>query len=140
MKIAVCVKRVPDMEARFRIAGDGTSVDQAGLKFDFSDFDAYAVEVALQLKEKAGRGEIVAISLGPDVVQETLRKAMSLGVDRAVQLKSDTVPFDGFAIARALAAELKVADTSSSCSGRCPSTRRTASWAPWWRSSLIFHS
>jgi len=107
MKIAVCVKRVPDMEARFKIAGDGTSVDQTGLKFDLSDFDAYAAEVALQLKEKAGKGEIVAISLGPDVVQETLRKAMSLGIDRAVQLKSDTVPFDGFAIARALAAELK---------------------------------
>ena len=106
MKIAVCIKRVPDMEARFRIAGNGASVDEAGLKYDMGDFDGYAVEVALQLTEKQG-GEVVAISVGPDVVQETLRKALSMGVARAVQLKTDAIPFDGFAIARALAAELK---------------------------------
>lgn len=106
MKIAVCIKRVPDMEARFRIAGDGVSVDEAGLKYDMGDFDGYAVEVALQLTEKQG-GEVVAISVGPDVVQETLRKALSMGVARAVQLKTDAIPFDGFAIASALAAELK---------------------------------
>ncbi len=106
MKVAVCIKRVPDMEARFRIAGDGASVDEAGLKYDMGDFDGYAVEVALQLTEKQG-GEVVAISVGPDVVQETLRKALSMGVARAVQLKTDAIPFDGFAIASALAAELK---------------------------------
>jgi electron transfer flavoprotein beta subunit len=107
MKIAVCIKRVPDMEARFKIGADGASVDETGLKFDMSDFDGYAVEVALQLNEKGGGGEVTVISLGPDVVQETLRKAMSMGADRAVQLKADKVPFDGLAIARALAAELK---------------------------------
>ncbi len=108
MKIAVCIKRVPDMEARFKIGADGASVDEAGLKFDMSDFDGYAVEVALQLNEKSGGGETTVISLGPDVVQETLRKAMSMGADRAVHLKADKIPFDSFAIARALAAELKV--------------------------------
>ena len=106
MKIAVCIKRVPDMEARFRVASNGTSVDEAGLKFDMGDFDGYAVEVALQLTEKQG-GEVVALCVGPDAVQETLRKALSMGVARAVQLKADSVPFDGFAIARALSAELK---------------------------------
>ena len=106
MKIAVCIKRVADMETRFRIAANGTAVDEAGVKFDMGDFDGYAVEVALQLTEKQG-GEVVAICVGPDAVQETLRKALSMGVARAVQLKSETVPFDGLAVAHALAAELK---------------------------------
>ena len=106
MKVAVCIKRVPDMEGRFKIAGNGAAVDETGIKFDISDFDAYAVEEALKLTEQAGQGEVVAISLGPDVVQETLRKALSLGVARAVQLKSDTIPFDSLSIARALATEL----------------------------------
>ena len=47
MKIAVCIKRVPDMDGRFTIAADGKSLDQSGLKFDIADFDGYAVEVAL---------------------------------------------------------------------------------------------
>lgn len=107
MKIAVCIKRVPDMDVRFRIAASGRAVDETGLKFDISDFDGYAVEAALQIKEKLNAGEVVVISLGPDVVQETLRKAMSMGADRAVQLKHDGVPVDSFAVASALAAELK---------------------------------
>jgi electron transfer flavoprotein beta subunit len=107
MKIAVCIKRVPDMEGRFKIAGSGRAIDESGVKFDMSDFDSYAVEAALQMTEKLGQGEVVVISLGPDVVQETLRKALSMGAARAVQLKTDAVPFDGLAIARALAAELQ---------------------------------
>lgn len=95
------------MESRFRIAANGTSVDETGLKFDMSDFDGYALEVALQLTERAGTGEVVVISLGPDSSQETLRKALSMGAARAIHLKTDIVPFDPFAIAPALAAELK---------------------------------
>ena len=67
MKIAVLIKRVPDMESKFRVGADGVSVDATGLKYDFSDFDGYAVEAALQLNEKQGPGETVVISLGPDV-------------------------------------------------------------------------
>ncbi len=107
MKIAVCIKRVPDMEARFKVGADGKSVDEAGLKFDISDFDAYAVEAGLLLTEKVGTGEVVVISVGPDNVQETLRKALSMGAARAVQLQADRVPADGTAVASALAAELK---------------------------------
>ena len=105
MKIAVCIKRVPDMEGRFRIAADGKSVDESGVKFDMSDFDGYAVEAALQITEKQG-GEVVVLAVGPDAVQETLRKALSMGAARAVQLRADAVPPDGLAVARALAAEL----------------------------------
>src|SRR3954469_19200160 len=107
MKIAVCLKRTPDSESRFRIAGSATSVDEAGLKFDIDDFASYAVEVALQLNEKQGPGEVVAVAVGPDSAQETLRKAMSMGADRAIHLKCDATPFDGLAVAKALAAELK---------------------------------
>lgn len=107
MKIAVCIKRTPDSESRFKIAGSSTAIDETGLKFDIDDFASYAVEVALQLNEKQGPGETVVFAVGPDSVQETLRKAMSMGVDRAVQLKADAVPYDGLAVAKALAAELK---------------------------------
>ena len=107
MKIAVCLKRVPDMEMRFSIAADRKSLDQSGLKYEMGDFDGYALEVGLQLVEKAGSGEVVVLSLGPDSVQEMLRKGLAMGAARAVQIKSDEVPFDGLTIARALAAELE---------------------------------
>lgn len=106
MKVAVCIKRVPDMEMRFSLSGDGKSLDQGGLKYEIGDFDGYALEVGLQLVEKHG-GEVVVISIGPDGVQETLRKGLAMGAARAVQLKADVVPFDGLAIARALSVELK---------------------------------
>ena len=107
MKIAVCVKRTPDSESRFKVAGSGSGVDESGLKFDMDDFASYAVEVGLQLNEKQGPGETVVFAVGPDAVQETLRKAMSMGADRAVHLKSDVAVFDGLAVARALATELR---------------------------------
>lgn len=107
MKIAVCIKRVPDMEMRFSIAADRKSLDQGGLKHEMGDFDGYALEVALQLVEKQGPGEVVVLSLGPDAVQEMLRKGLAMGATRAVQIKCDDIPFDGLAIAHALAAELK---------------------------------
>jgi electron transfer flavoprotein beta subunit len=108
VKIAVCIKRVPVMEVRFAIAPGGTAVDETGLKWDVNDFDLWAVEAALQLKEKNGnQGEVVAVCLGPDAAQEQIRKALAMGVDRGVLLKADKVPHDGFAIAQALAAELQ---------------------------------
>ena len=107
MKIAVCIKRVPDMDVRFRIGADNASVDETGLKFDLNDFDAWGVEAALRLRDSNAGSEVTVISLGPDVVQETIRKALSMGADRGIQLKADKVPFDGLAIAKALAEELK---------------------------------
>jgi len=107
MKIAVCIKRVPDMDLRFAIGAGGKSLDPAGLKYDIADFDGYAVEVGLRLVEQQGPGEVVVVSVGPTAVQETLRKALGMGADRAIQLSAEDVPFDGMAIARALSAELK---------------------------------
>jgi len=107
VKIAVCIKRVPDTETRIRIGGDGASIDESGVKFVVNPYDEYAVEEALQRKEKAGGGEVVAIALGPDAAQETIRGALAMGADRGVLLKADRVPADALAVARALAAELK---------------------------------
>jgi electron transfer flavoprotein beta subunit len=105
VKVAVCIKRVPDMEMRFSLGADKKSLDPAGLKYEMGDFDGYALEVGLQLVEQQG-GEVVVVSVGPDGSQEILRKGLAMGAARAVQLKSEQVPFDGLAIARALAAEL----------------------------------
>jgi len=107
VKIAVCLKRVPDTETRVKIAAGGTSIDETGVKFVLNPYDEFAVEEALRRKEQAGAGEVVAISLGPDAAQETIRSALAMGADRGVLLKADQIPADALAVAKALAAELK---------------------------------
>ena len=106
MKIAVCLKRVPDTVAKITIGPDRKTIDETGLKFVLNPYDEFAVEEALSLKEKAGGGETVAYSLGTDAAQETLRTALAMGIDRAVLLQSPGSP-DGLEVARAFAAELK---------------------------------
>jgi electron transfer flavoprotein beta subunit len=107
MKIAVCIKRVPDSETRVKIGADGKSIDEAGVKFILNPYDEFAVEEALQRREKAGAGEVAVICLGPAAAQETIRTALAMGADRGVLLQTDAVPADGFVTAQALAAELK---------------------------------
>jgi len=106
MKIAVCLKRVPDTTAKIVIGADGKSIDESGVKFVPNPYDEYAIEEALKLKEAAGAGEVVVLSLGTDAAQETLRTALAMGADRAILLRSAGSP-DGLEVARALAAELK---------------------------------
>ncbi len=106
MKIAVCVKRVPDTETRIKIGADGKSIDEAGVKFVLNPYDEYAIEEALQLNEKAGDGEVVAIALGTDASQETIRTALAMGADRGVLLQTESVSLDPVAVAKVLAAEL----------------------------------
>src|SRR5436190_7509820 len=106
MRIAVCIKRVPDSETRVKIAADGKSLDEAGVKFILNPYDEFAVEEALRLKEKAGTGEVVVLSLGTDAAQETIRTALAMGADRGVLIKS-AASADPLGGARLLAAELK---------------------------------
>lgn len=106
MKIAVCLKRVPDTVAKITPGPDRKSIDETGLKFVLNPYDEFAVEEAIALKERAGAGETVAYSLGTDAAQETIRSALAMGIDRAVLLQSPGSP-DGLAVARALAVELK---------------------------------
>ncbi len=107
MKTAVCIKRVPDTEARVRAAGD--SVDTSGAKFIVSPYDEFAVEAALRLRDAAGEGETVAVSLGASAAGEQLRSVLAMGADRAIRLDGEGSA-DGLEVARALAAELKEGD------------------------------
>jgi electron transfer flavoprotein beta subunit len=106
VKIAVCIKRVPDTEARIKIGTDGKSIDPNGVKFVLNPYDEYAIEEALQLKEKAGDGEVVAIAVGTDGSQETIRTALAMGADRGVLLQTEVVAVNPVTVAKVLAAEL----------------------------------
>jgi electron transfer flavoprotein beta subunit len=105
LKIAVCLKRVPDTTAKIVIGPDRKSIDEAGIKFIPNPYDEFALEEALALKEKAGAGETAVYSLGGASSAETLRSALAMGIDRAVLLQSPGSP-DGLVVAQALAAEL----------------------------------
>ncbi|HEX9830019.1 MAG TPA: electron transfer flavoprotein subunit beta/FixA family protein [Bacteroidota bacterium] len=105
MKIAVCINHVPDTETKVKIGPDGKSIDRAGVNFIINPYDEIAVEEALRIKEKQG-GEVIALSLGGDTHKETLRKALAMGVDKAVLLKDDA-PRDSYSVALALAFALK---------------------------------
>jgi electron transfer flavoprotein beta subunit len=107
MKTAVCIKRVPDSETRVKIAADGKSLDEAGVKFALNPYDEFAVEEALRRKGKAGTGEVAVLCLGPAAAQETIRTALAMGADRGVLLQTDKIPVDPFETAKVLAAELK---------------------------------
>ncbi|MQA89538.1 MAG: electron transfer flavoprotein beta subunit/FixA family protein [Gemmatimonas sp.] len=105
MKSVVCVKRVPDTEARIRIGDDGRSVDPSGVKFILNPYDEFAVEAALKHKE-AGEGEVVVLSVGSAESVDVLRTSLALGADEALLLTT-TQSAEGLAVAEAIAAELK---------------------------------
>ena len=110
MNIAVCIKQVPDTEARLRVGKDGRWLDEEDLRYVINESDEHAVEEALQIAEKTG-GEVIVFSLGPDRVKEALRKALALGAARAVHLSDDAYQGgDAAATARALAAAIKKED------------------------------
>jgi electron transfer flavoprotein beta subunit len=107
VKIAVCVKRVPDTEARIKVGPGGNGLDESGVKFVLNPYDEFAVEEALRRKEAAGSGEVVVFSVGGDAAQETIRTALAMGADRGVLLKAEALPPDPLPVARALAGELE---------------------------------
>jgi electron transfer flavoprotein beta subunit len=84
MKILVPVKRVIDYNVKPRVKADGTGVDLANVKMSMNPFDEIAVEEAIRLKEKGAATEIVAVSIGVQKCQETLRTALAMGADRAI--------------------------------------------------------
>jgi len=101
MKILAFVNHVTDTETKVNIAGDGKSIDPAGVNFMLNPYDEYAVEEALKLREKF-TGEVVVVSVGGDAHKEALRKSLAMGCDKAVLLKDVSVR-DSFGVARALA-------------------------------------
>jgi len=89
MKILVAVKRVVDYNVKVRVKSDNTDVDIANVKMSINPFDEIAVEEAVRLKEKGVATEVVAVSCGPTACQETLRTALAIGADRAIQVETD---------------------------------------------------
>jgi electron transfer flavoprotein beta subunit len=103
MKILVPVKRVIDYNVKPRVKADGTGVDLANVKMSMNPFDEIAVEEAIRLREKGVATEIVAVSVGPQKAQETLRTALAMGADRAILVQTDDV-VEPLAVAKILKA------------------------------------
>jgi electron transfer flavoprotein beta subunit len=109
MKIAVCVKQVPDATVDKRINPSTGRLERSG-EAALNPFDVHAVEEALRIKEGSGEGEVVAVSLGPASAMESLRKALAMGVDRAVLVSDEAAAGSdlvatSYALAKALERE-----------------------------------
>ncbi len=103
MKILVAIKQVPVRDSALRVDSAGRWIDEADLSFEINEPDAYALEEALQLKEKLG-GEVVALCAGPARAQQTIREALAKGADRAIHVEQQSMEeFDTLGIARLLA-------------------------------------
>ncbi len=106
-KILVCVKQVPDTEARIRIAPEGNAILEQDVNWIVSPFDEFAIEEALRIKEARG-GEVVLVTVGPERAQSALRTGLAMGADAAVHVKDPALDAaDPLATARALAAAIK---------------------------------
>jgi electron transfer flavoprotein beta subunit len=107
MKIAVCIKQVPDTETRIRIAPDGKGIAENDVNWIVSPYDEFAIEEALKIKEARG-GEVVLVTLGPDRAQSALRSGLAMGADSALHLKDPLFEkADTLGTAWALATALK---------------------------------
>jgi electron transfer flavoprotein beta subunit len=107
MKIIVSVKQVPARDSALKLNAEGTWLDESDLSFEMNEPDAYALEEALQLKEKLG-GEVVVLSAGPRRTAQTIREALAKGADRAIHVEvEDEGTLDALSTARILAKALE---------------------------------
>jgi electron transfer flavoprotein beta subunit len=103
MKIIVSIKQVPVRDSQLRIDAGGRWIQENDLSFEINEPDAYALEEALQLKEKHG-GEVIALCLGPARASQTIREALAKGADRAIHIEEeDLTSFDTLGMAKLLA-------------------------------------
>ena len=107
MKILVAIKQVPARDSQLRIAPSAKWVEDQDLTYEINEPDAYALEAALQLKEKQG-GEVVAVCAGPARAAQTIREALAKGADRAIHIEEENLgSFDPLGVSRLLAAAVK---------------------------------
>ncbi len=106
MKVLVAVKRVIDYNVKIRVKPDGSGVETANVKMSMNPFDEIGVEEALRLKEKGAATEVVAVSMGPQACQETIRTALAMGADRGIHVQTD-VELQPLAVAKLMAAVVK---------------------------------
>ena len=90
MKIAVCVKQVPDTWAEKKLNADDKTLDRESVDVVMNELDEYAVEEALQDRRGDG-GEVVAVSMGPDRAEETVRKALQMGANSGIHIVDDAL-------------------------------------------------
>ena len=102
MNIAVCIKQVPDTETKVKISGDKKWIEEGEINFILNPYDEFAVEEGLKIAETNG-GEVTIISLGPDRVTSAIRSALAMGANKAIHIKTDTIPHDPMTTAGALA-------------------------------------
>ena len=106
MKVLVAVKRVIDYNVKVRVKADQTGVETANVKMSMNPFDEIGVEEAIRLREAGKAEEIVAVSLGPQQCQETIRTALAMGADRGIHVKTDE-ELQPLAVAKLLKAVIK---------------------------------
>src|ERR1700694_2873875 len=107
MKIIVSIKQVPMRDSQLRIDAAGRWIQENDLSFEINEPDAYALEEALQLKEKHG-GEVIALCAGPARASQTIREALAKGADRALHIEEENLSrFDPLSLARLMAAALE---------------------------------
>lgn len=107
MKIVVAIKQVPVRDSQLRVDSAGRWIQENDLSFEINEPDAYALEEALQLKEKHG-GEVIALCLGPARAAQTIREALAKGADRAIHIEEENVnALDTLGMAQLLASALK---------------------------------
>lgn len=99
MNILVCVSRVPDTAAKIKVSSDNKSLDTAGVKFILNPYDEYALEEAIQLKEKNG-GELTVVTVADDSATDILRTALAMGADKAIHIKANQLEKDSFFVAK----------------------------------------
>ena len=109
MKLLVCIKQVPDLESRFKPNAEGNWFNETDLAWRMNEYDEYAVEQAVQLREKLGEGtELTVLSIGPDRVVEAVKKALAMGCDNAVHIQDNAAAGkDPWQIASVIAAYAK---------------------------------
>lgn len=89
MKVLVCIKQVPDMESKFKINSNANWFEENDLAYRINEYDEYAIEQAVQLKEQLNNVDITVLSVGPARVKEALKKALAMGCDDAVHIEDD---------------------------------------------------
>src|SRR5262245_8030916 len=103
MKALVAVKRVVDFNVKIRVKTDGSGVELSNVKMSMNPFDEIAVEEVVRMKEKGILKEVVAVSVGPTKSQETIRTALSMGVDRGLLIETpDAEAIEPLAVAKLL--------------------------------------
>ena len=102
MKVLIAIKRVIDYNVKIRVKSDHTGVETNNVKMSMNPFDEIAVEEGIQMLESGAASEVVAVSMGPDQCQETIRTALAMGCDRGIHVSTD-INLEPLAVAKLLA-------------------------------------